>query len=376
MASKAFWTKERCQRMYDYYLPRHEYATAAIKEIGKDDNLKPSSYQSFTTQYYKLFKESPKRRLARTLRYSGTAKNVGNDPAIILAQAIQSNAEAAQAPFLAPKKDSVEDQLFELLNLAPKKPAPPINTEDVFILNISDCHFGSETDATITRFEALPDKLLPLIENCGQIWINLLGDIADGEGIHPNQPHQQDVTVAPYQVELATEALWQLGINLSQHAPVVFACVFGNHGRMGLKKSVHNSVQANFDMMCYMQLDCLTRYSKYDIKVITGQDEWLNVTIGGVRWHLRHIMGLQGGTPAQEVKFLKQFNLHKADALAYGHYHTCANWQSDQFHIFRCPTSRDPNYFTTKLGHNAEPGFQWIRYAPGNWPNYATGPIL
>ncbi len=266
------------------------------------------------------------------------------------------------------------DRLEKLIHNAPRKPAPKLTVDDILVINISDCHFGSHSEDTVKRFEELPNRLN--LDGIGRIYINMLGDIVDGESIHANQPHQQDISEAPYQIELATECIWNLCTTLSKRVPVVLNCVIGNHGRTGRRKATSRSIQANFDMWCYRELDCLSRYSDFDITLNIGQDEWLNTRIGGVKWHLRHIAPKQGSTAAGEAKFMRFIDRWDVDVICYGHLHSFSAFEVNGRMVFRCPTSRSNAYFGDSLGYNSNCGFQWIRFNPSDWPDFSCGAIV
>lgn len=138
--------------------------------------------------------------------------------------------------------------------------------EEIAVLNLGDLHFGKKTTrynveiakqrfanviTGVKKITALHRKAYP-IRRLVILWG---GDIVDGEGIYPTQPHHTDQHLMNQIFSVAPDIADHLGELAQFFDEVECHCVRGNHGR--ISKFAHED--DNFDNIFYHTLRLATR---------------------------------------------------------------------------------------------------------------------
>jgi predicted phosphodiesterase len=239
--------------------------------------------------------------------------------------------------------DIISELKKQLLNL----PKTEIKTStykpidgDTLIVHFTDWHVGrivkNEDGNEIydikifkERVNKLLSEILTLLDSyitkgtpIKDVVILSTGDILDGMGIFSSQETVSE-TSPPFQVMLAVEVIQNFILSLTDRKlSVSFYGVRGNHGeiREGGKTKDPN---ANWDLMLYLFLQFWAKVviKNGKIKVYYSELDYLNLTIQGWKYHIRHIAPQQSETATGKAKFLGWARKHNCDVIISGHYH-------------------------------------------------------
>lgn len=133
---------------------------------------------------------------------------------------------------------------------------------ETFALALSDLHIGKKTETYNIHIanEMIQRLCLTLLRvkellsggyEFDEFVLFLLGDMLDGDGIYPGQPHFQDVSALTAQASVGASMLLrvvQTGLEIAPTVRVI--AVPGNHGRSG--KHAHTA--SNWDLVLYQQM--------------------------------------------------------------------------------------------------------------------------
>jgi hypothetical protein len=202
----------------------------------------------------------------------------------------------------------------------------------------SDTQLGKRTpsynsDIAVNRVEQYTDKIIQHAQDFKSIYpvrkahVYFLGDIVEGEGIFPTQPHTIDSSLYE-QVAKNGPAIYaaQLRRLLEVFEIVHVTCVIGNHGRL----TKFNNPETNMDRMLYKILEHIFAYEpriSFDIPDGFGESMfWAVDKIGDYSTLLIH--GDQFPSPASTSQYWKKILGWKTsgipvsfDDVAMGHWH-------------------------------------------------------
>ena len=182
------------------------------------------------------------------------------------------------------------------------------------------------------------------------------GDILDGMGIFASQESVSE-TSPPFQVMLAVEVIQNFILSLTgRNLSVSFYGVKGNHGeiREGGKAKDPN---ANWDLMLYLILQFWAKAIIKDgnITIHYSELDYLNLTVQGWKYHIRHIAPQQSDTPASKAKFLGWARKHNCHALVYGHYHHYGIGDRSGVTVIRGGSLTGSDEYSEQLAEESEP---------------------
>ena len=247
--------------------------------------------------------------------------------------------------FLEDIKNSVEK--------SPKKKLPKIKTskdKEALVLMLSDLHIGKQVighdgkvlyniEIAIKNLKKIVERLRCVMEHAGkgtqidEIVILMIGDLVESENVYPTQNFHIETFVSD-QVKIATKILWEVIVEASEMKGIKKVTVVGargNHGRILLG---HES--SNWDFVLHNNLSMLNEISgKSNIEISDTCGEFNIATVKGHRILIRHQAPVQADTPSAKSKFAGWVDIHKVDAICYGHWHHVGiNIWNDRF-IFR-----------------------------------------
>ncbi|GAG16139.1 unnamed protein product, partial [marine sediment metagenome] len=182
------------------------------------------------------------------------------------------------------------------------------------------------------------------------------GDILDGMGIFSTQETLSEYA-PPFQVVLGVEVIQKLILSfLERGLTVRFKGVKGNHGNI----KVHGKVtdpNANWDLMLYLMLEFWTKHILKSNKVTIQYSEldYLNFTIRGWNYHIRHYAPHQSETSAGKAKFLGWQRKHNFDVIVYGHLHHWGAWDRSKIQVIRGGALTAGDEFAESLAEESEP---------------------
>ena len=222
-------------------------------------------------------------------------------------------------------------------------------------LLLSDLHFGKRTDggfdsSTATaRILEIPGR----IEWTNKappatVWVLLVGDLAEGEGIWPAQGAENEIG-ARDQVNECVSALRGMVGGLHRRWPrarVRMRFVRGNHG--AIAKCAHPD--SNLDLLIGDAL-CEQAHGKPWLEVGVSRGLSHVEEIGGVRVAMIHRAEKHSATNAMLGRLLRRLRYYRADLLLAGHWHTAASWTIDGRTIYIQNGSLcGPDYYSEQLG--------------------------
>jgi len=245
---------------------------------------------------------------------------------------------------------------------------------DTLVVQFTDWHIGRvvkdeygvevyNTDVFKQRVEKLLQEMLSLLDSyiskgtpVSDVVILATGDIMDGMGIYASQEVQSELS-PPFQVMLGVKIIQQFILALLERKlSVKFYGVRGNHGeiRSGGKSRDPN---ANWDMQMYLILDFWVKSILNDsnVEVAYSELDYLNLTIQGWKYHIRHIAPQQSETSGGKAKFLGWARKHKCDVLVYGHYHHYGIMDRSGVTVIRGGSITGADEFSESLAEESEP---------------------
>lgn len=232
---------------------------------------------------------------------------------------------------------SVEDALERPMEI----PLAKDSEKETACLVLSDWHSGKQIfddygralfnkDILAFRIACLRDKVVKLLTHnirggtIDEVCLFLVGDMADGSGIYPNQTMHQDLKIVSDQITVALAGIWDIARAIRKYlgVPVKIRGVKGNHGRQQKETPVEN----NFDLLLYQMLYMLAKYEDPEVDVFySTTTPYLNVDVKGWNVHLRHEAPPQTETPAARAKFGGWQSIHDWDIFVNGHLHHPGN---------------------------------------------------
>ena len=206
------------------------------------------------------------------------------------------------------------------------------------VIMLSDLHIGKEiinedgdvlfnTSIAMEKIASIKERILTLIAharsstNIDEIVVLMIGDMVDNESIYDSQAHHIDSFVAE-QVKNGTKALWDMLVDLSgldNIKQVRVCCVRGNHGRTG----GFGHEASNWDNVVYDNLELVNNICTEidNISINTNYANFNSINVRGHKILIRHEAPVGADTSAQKAKYAGWFDVHKADAVCYGHFH-------------------------------------------------------
>lgn len=239
------------------------------------------------------------------------------------------------------------------------------------VLCVSDTHFGEKIhDGTEETYntEIATESLQSIFEQfkhapellgyeLDEAVVLLCGDILDGEGIYALQAYQSDSTVFA-QIGSATRMLWPALVSLLDVFPRVRVhCVPGNHGRA----SKYVDEMSNWDNVLYFGLRLLAESSPQADRIQVFTPRAMVETVPVREWsvHIRHIGVKQATTAGPGRKVQSWLDMHKADVMVFGHFHSPEMFSVGTRRVFKNGALPPQNEFAEKLGFFGDPG-QWM----------------
>lgn len=244
--------------------------------------------------------------------------------------------------------------------LPPAKPFPNVirkqkEAPHVVMCDISDVHVGSAVDPKVTgglsrydfqtfldRGERLRRSLLRILDihrrvyDVPELYLNLLGDIVEGEGIFRGQPFQIDRALTDQVLE-ATQWFGHFIRDLAgQFRSIHIRCVGGNHGRGYEQGQSHP--RTNWDVFVYKTLQHLLRDQK-TVEFYVSDTSYVAYHLPG---HERYRHVLIHGDQARAWAGIPFYGVERAgariqsmlgipvDYVHLGHHHNEAAWPSNR----------------------------------------------
>jgi predicted phosphodiesterase len=228
----------------------------------------------------------------------------------------------------------------ELENVEAYKPATQSKTDikgDTLVIQLADLHAGKvvkDQDGNViydenifrTRINILCEQILKLLDHniskgvpIRDVVILSTGDQANGENIYATQAYEQELA-PPKQVMLVVDVITKLIVSLlKRKLPVRFYGVRGNHGRTGKD----TDVTSNWDLQIYLILDFWARLvlKNPNLQIKYAETEHMVLDIRSHNYLIRHQCPEQCDSPAGRAKINEWARRHKAEAVAYGHWH-------------------------------------------------------
>jgi predicted phosphodiesterase len=232
---------------------------------------------------------------------------------------------------------------------------------------LSDLHIGKvvkdendveiyNTEIALRYVDQLTEKLFKVVwhikrsSKVNEVVVLLLGDIVDNEQIYDTQPYHIDSFVVE-QVKNASSVLWKLLLSLEKSFGKVRVCtVRGNHGRSG------GHEESNWDKIVYQQLELLAELNGRSIVVENNYGEFNHCWIRGKKVMLRHYAPKQDGTAAARGRLGGWYQIHKFDALAFGHFHQVGLLNFNGIPLFRNGSLCPGDDYAERLALNDGPG--------------------
>jgi predicted phosphodiesterase len=274
-------------------------------------------------------------------------------------------------------------EIIPAADFKPKQYNPVIDKnkkEEVAQLLLSDSHFGRYSAITLeNKINELYEGIIKVVEihrtayPINELYINMLGDILDGDEIYPGQTYDQKFHLMEQMFTYGLPKLTNFFNQLSNHfTKITINCVPGNHGR----KSKETDKRLNFDTIFYEALKLATvnnkkivwnitwdwyqiiKIYKYNFLLTHGANikTWLNIPVYGI---LQKGMRWQGSLP------------ERWDYLLMGHFHTTWNFAWNNFEVYMNGTWMDNDRFALEqlgmdsvskqylLGVNEKRGITW-----------------
>lgn len=265
----------------------------------------------------------------------------------------------------------------ELLKIPPKITANKIIkiSADTAVIHFTDWHvgkvvkdeFGNEIyNISIfkQRIKKLLSEMLTLLDNyilkgtpIKDIVIISTGDILDGMGIYASQETKSELS-PPFQVTLAAEIIRSFILSLLERKlPIKFYGVRGNHGEIRGEGGKAKDLNANWDLMLYLMLDWWAKdtMQNKDLEIYYSELDYMNITIQGWRFNIRHIAPLQTTTPSGKAKFLAWAKKHKIAGVVSGHYHQWNIGDRNGLIIIRGGSVPGQDDLSESMGEESEP---------------------
>ena len=274
--------------------------------------------------------------------------------------------------------DLIEELRTGLYNL-PKKDIKVSTSKpkdgDTLIVHFTDWHIGrivKNEDGNeiydIEIFKERVDQLLSEILTLLDLYITKgtpikdvvilsTGDILDGMGIFASQESVSE-TSPPFQVMLAVEVIQNFILSLTKrNLSVSFYGVRGNHGEIRERGGKAKDPNANWDLMLYLILKFWsdTIIKDGNITINYSELDYLNLTVQGWKYHIRHIAPQQSDTSAGKAKFLGWARKHNCNVLIYGHYHHYGIGDRSGVTVIRGGSLTGSDEYSEQLAEESEP---------------------
>jgi predicted phosphodiesterase len=246
---------------------------------------------------------------------------------------------------------------------------------DTLIVHFTDWHIGrivrNEDGKEIYNIEVFKERvnkllieILTLLDQyiikgtpIKDVVILSTGDIVDGMGIFASQESVSE-TSPPFQIMLAVEVIQNFILALlKRKLNVTMQAVRGNHGEIRGDKGKAKDPNANWDFMLYLVLDFWAKAIIKDSNITIHYSEldYLNLSIQGWKYHIRHIAPQQGETAAGKAKFLGWARKHNCDVIVSGHYHHYSIGDKLGITIIKGGSLVGSDEYTEQLAEEAEP---------------------
>lgn len=249
--------------------------------------------------------------------------------------------------------------------------ASPTDTETAYFV-ISDLHYGKKT-ATFNpedfgpRLDRIADRVNALRmrqsgHNFDELVICILGDVNDGTGIYPSQPHHQAISNVERQADELSGLLATFVLRLKAYwKSVRVECIPGNHGRAG--KFEHEA--ANWDMVTYRYLRLKLAASGVEVNWDDEGDPFVRLLEPrGHRFLMYHGHNIKsyGGVPFYGIKnrissWATTRKLNNLDLVMMGHIHTLSFWRLNNVCVMHTGTMITDDDWALQLGY--ESSNQW-----------------
>ncbi|NLB94495.1 MAG: hypothetical protein GX785_02185 [Armatimonadetes bacterium] len=244
-----------------------------------------------------------------------------------------------------------------------------MGSPETAVLVTSDWHYGKQTasygpQTFRSRFESLGERLIQFRDrhlggkHLDKLIVLILGDVCDGGGIYPTQPHHQEITdpqEQAWQLSGVTSA-W-LGKQREAWGEVEVFAVPGNHGRAG--KHAHENT--NFDVVFYRYLQGQAKEHGVSVNLNTADYFLQKAQIRGHHYLLYHgdrIYGTSGipwyGVQNRLLRWNTSDSLGPIDVLCMGHFHALAHWRVNRVQVLATGTMvTDDQWALTTLGFDS-----------------------
>lgn len=226
---------------------------------------------------------------------------------------------------------------------------PASKSNETAVLFVTDTHLGKKTKSFTPkkahdRLQKLAAKVADIKGLLGggyefkELVVCLLGDMIDGTGIYPTQPHHQEETSAIAQVEAFAQSLGDAIDTLSTgFKKTRVECVPGNHGRVS--KFAHEA--DSWDVIAYQRLQ--DRFKGSPVAVEYGGRKGLFVRrcpVGRWTYLLYHGHGVKMyqqipwyGLFTRLGRWATTSQFGRFDAFACGHFHTNGSHQLNRIRV-------------------------------------------
>ena len=226
------------------------------------------------------------------------------------------------------------------------------DTGDYQTQTVYDPQIAADSVATFGEKALHIKRLMSSVVDFDDAYVFLLGDIGSGMYIYEDQ--RRDILIPlKDQLEEAVGALYQLIATFAEHFETVqVRGIPGNHGT----DKPNASIGANTDLITYAWLDDRLRdagYQNVDFRT-TEAHEYLNTTVRGWRYHLRHghdDMEHVDETAASSRDWRGHRDEFKFDAAMKGHHHNPSFHKvMNKYPVFAAPSPKPGGDFASKIG--------------------------
>lgn len=205
--------------------------------------------------------------------------------------------------------------------------------KSTLVIPHSDAHVGAivrdrydvdyySADEAIQVIREYFDKCIKSAKERGDVEDVVLifnGDHIDGEGIYPNQRHEQEDNIRDQQRKAGKAYIEQILKLSDEFENVSVYQVPGNHGRLDRQSTT------NFDMMLYDFIETGIYYSPVENVHIekAGPGGFINFSVRGWDYHCRHGEGMLEhiGTSSGKNRAKNHFMQYKFDIMLRSHFH-------------------------------------------------------
>jgi len=321
-----------CENEYELVPHNKRYCSLTCKR--KMENVRRGPLER------SFYEEEDEEEEEEIVEYTTTTSSAGSYNTNTTANIQFLRSETARLTNLVNKHKKMADEMLQTMyqafseNLKQITVNPPrrtrqktVSSDKVLVANPSnsDTQLGKLTptynsDVAAERVELYTDKILETTQDLrwsrtiekANVWF--LGDIVEGEGIFPTQPHVIDSSVYE-QVAKNGPTIYaaQLRRLLENFDEVHVTAIIGNHGRL----SKYNNPESNMDRMLYKILEHIFAYEpRISFSIPDGNGEsmfWAVDTIGNYSTLLIH--GDQLPVPTSGVTYHRKILGWKSGAI-------------------------------------------------------------